>query len=146
MVRRKIFREKKKTHTTLPFPQSCQILAAEAFFSTKQEGFVPSKRLLSAAARDPGRRKPPLGGWHVSSHKSLSWQPLLRKPALSRTSPVTKDNVAKPEAHSVPQRDRGLSLFWCQLAGLVERSPVEQMWPGYIMQIGCSEELISECL
>ena len=46
-----------------PFPQSCQqILAAEAFFSMKQEGFVPSKGLLSATARDPGRRKPPPGG------------------------------------------------------------------------------------
>ena len=39
-----------------------------------------------------------------------------------------------------------LSFFWRQLAGLVERSPAEQMWPGYIMQIGCSEELISEYL
>ena len=147
VVRRKTFREKKTPTQPFHFP-----IAVSKFWLQKLS-FPWNKRALSPPSAfsllQPGTQaggSPPLGGWHVSSHKSLSWQPLLRKPALSRTSPVTKDNVAKPEPHSVPQRDRGLSLFWCQLAGLVVRSPVEQMWPGYIMQIGCSEELISECL
>ena len=128
-----------------PFPQSCQqILAAEAFFSMKQEGFVSSKGLLSATARDPGRRKPPQGGGGTSpptraragGHSSEN-QPRAGPPRLPRITWQSPNPTLCLLC---------LSLFWRQLAGLVERSPAEQMRPGYIMQIGCSEELISECL
>lgn len=44
---------------TLPFPELSADLAAEAFFSMKQEGFVPSKGYSPAAAPGPGPEEAP---------------------------------------------------------------------------------------
>lgn len=124
--------------TAFNFPKdSSRFLAAEPFF-TEQECFVPSKCLLSAAPQCPG-----LSATSLPMGAGAGSQLLLRKPHLMRTSLVTKEKMAKPEAHSVSLLAR---LFWCQLADLVEWEALLNKCGHTIMQMGCSEEPISECL
>lgn len=59
---------------------------------------------------------------------SQSWRLPLRKPHLTRTSPVTKDKMAKARS---PLCFSSLFLFWCQLADLVEWGALLNKRPCY---------------